>query len=161
MEPQPPTTVIRGNFPKFRIWDEDKKKFYFSTDTIVARQEETSIVTPFAIPMDYKVKDNFVVNITEFTGILDSTKELRPIYTGDIVILTKDGTTPIGKGVAKWIPAVASFNVSLDLMNGLKIIILGNIFENEDILKQPLPIPQLDLSGNITKAINDTKKLPN
>lgn len=159
MELQQKTTTIKGNFPKFRIWDKDKKKFYYSADTLIMQQKEMSVVTPFAIPLNYKIKDNFVINLTEFTGILDSTPKLLPIYTGDIVTLTK-GELPAGQGVVKWLAEAASFNVSIDLMSGHKIIIIGNIFEDKQLLPT-LSKPRLDLSGNIGKALNDTKKLPN
>ena len=162
------TRTFTGKFAKYRLWDEDKNKFYFSGDTLVIQgkgtDKEKSLVVPFAIPIDYTVKENFAINITEFTGILDSTPELRPIYTGDIVALTNALGAPAGRGVAAWMVEVASFNVSIDLMRGLKMKIIGNVYENKDLLEeieQEAKKPQLDLSGNIVGALRDTKRLVN
>lgn len=162
---EPPTKTIEGKFAKYRVWDGDKKKFYYSGETrIIRAKDNKSIIMPFAIPIDYTLKEGFAVNLTEFTGILDSTPELKPIYTGDIVALTDSYGAPAGQGVASWIAEVASFNVSIDLMRGNKMVIIGNVFENKEILEkieQASKEPQLDLSGNINGALRDTKRLVN
>ena len=160
------TKTIQGKFAKYRIWDEDKKKFYFSQDTLVTRDKDKTLISPFAIPVDYVIKEDFVIalNMTEFTGILDSTPDLKPIYTGDIVVLTNATGTPAGRGVASWLPEVACFNVSIDLMRGLKMVVTGNVYENKELLQeieQDAKKPQLDLTGNIAGALRDTERVVN
>ena len=163
---EPPTKTIQGKFAKYRIWDEDKKRFYFSGETLITREKDKTVITPQAITIDYKIKEDFDIfqNITEFTGILDSSAGLRPIYTGDIIALTNATGAPAGKGVAQWITEAASFNVSIDLMNRMKMVIIGNVFENKDLLEQmqkEAPKPQLDLSGDINAALKYPKRLVN
>ncbi len=163
MEPQK-TRTIEGKFAKYRIWDEEKQEFYFSGDTIIIRGKagdaNKSFLVPHPIYIDYEVKEDFVINLTEFTGILDSSSGLRPIYTGDIINLTNPQGAPAGQGVASWITEAASFNVSLDLMRGLKIVIIGNVFQDKEFLakmQQASKTPQLDLSGNINGALRDRR----
>ena len=162
MEPQPLTTTVKGKFSKFRVWDEDKKKFYFSGDTLVSDINGVTVIAPFSVFTGYLMRKECKIHITEFTGILDTSGKLVPIYTGDIVVLSKRDGSPGGRGVVKWLTEVACFNVSIDLMNGHKMVVVGNVFQDEHLLKELLPVkPQLDLSGNINKALADTKKLPN
>ena len=148
--------IVKGKFPKFRIWDANKKKFYYSGDTLVVNGKGNSLVVPFAIPMDYEVGPNFVVNITEFTGMLESTPNMTPIYTGDIVVTTQDGKNPIEKKVVKWVPEEIGFNISKDFQNFLSVVIIGNVFQPPAVEK-----PALDLSTDIGKAERQSKKLPN
>ena len=157
MELQPiKKQIIKGTYPKFRVWDGEKQKFYYSGQTLIVSSDGKSVIVPFAIPLDYMVPQEFEVKITEFTGILESTPVLTPIYTGDIVLTTKDGRAPVDEKVVAWLPEFACFNVSLDLINKLHIVIVGNVFETPKVTK-----PSLDLSGDVNKAVNDTKKLPN
>lgn len=129
--------VIKKSYPKFRIWDEKGKKFYFSTNTLIVDNEEKSLVAPYPVVIDHKVENDFAKNLCEFTGVLESTELQRPIYSGDIVLISSRDNKPILKATVAWFTQGACWNISPPLVQGLYIIIIGNVFEGEIVDTKP------------------------
>lgn len=103
---------------KFRAWDEEEKRFYYSNDDL------GNFFSSFSD-----------LQIDQYTGLKD--KNGKEIYDGDIV-KTEHGVS----GIVEWIDGVGyRFNCNEPMwrhpiheMGGEKEII-GNIYENPELLK--------------------------
>lgn len=94
-----------------------------------------SVSEPYLIFNDYGslIDNEFLIALVEFTGFHD--KNNKPIYEGDVVNVTySDGSgydNPVEVSFEK-----GSFWVGMGYLNDVKIIeVIGNIYENPDLLK--------------------------
>lgn len=117
---------------KFRIWNYNIKQFvnpyYFAIKCNVSGEnsqilESAHLFAPF---LERNI-DSF--EIQQYTGQKD--KIGREIYEGDIVILDGEpGTYEI-----KWDEEAVAFMVGEDYWSDAKTIIIGNIYQNPELLK--------------------------
>ena len=136
---------------KFRVWDKKRKAFLLPYPTLDVKQiqmgEDTRIPTfllggngdlvlySYTGGMSYPVynKENYIIQ--QFTGLKD--RNGKDIYEGDIldrgdmyayhmVVEWKDGY---------WSPIVTSNSSGLVVMTGIYMKIIGNIYENPELLK--------------------------
>ena len=91
--------------------------------------------------------------LSEFTGVLDSTPEMRPIFSGDIVkIPNAQGNGVDEQFVVEWAVPFARWNISPFLVGRRQMFIVGNVYENENMVSQkPLGF---DVGGMDLSRIN-------
>lgn len=115
---------------KFRVWDGKNQKFCQDPRTEIAYLRCEPMVMEFA---------SFGKVIQQFTGLLD--KNGCEIYEGDIVSFHSFNDEKIRSGKVEWFQY--SFVINEKNMWGLnfdsfpisQIVVLGNIFENPELLK--------------------------
>jgi uncharacterized phage protein (TIGR01671 family) len=112
---------------KFRVWDNEDKEMY--KDIIIGNDTVNEW-------FEYSREDNF--SPTQYTGIKD--RNGVEIYEGDIL----EGNTDVDEaGVVEWNDESASYCVYTsfcginirDYMEGHSVEIIGNKFENKELLK--------------------------
>lgn len=133
-----PRPVVKRSYPKFRWWDVDKHKFFYSSNALfgeVGDEVKSEFIAPHVIiteKHDRKLTPEDMKYLSEFTGVLDSTPEMRPIFSGDIVkIPDAQGNGKDEQFVVEWAVPFARWNISPYLIGRRQIFIVGNIYENE------------------------------
>ncbi|HEA46437.1 MAG TPA: hypothetical protein ENH99_01510 [Candidatus Pacearchaeota archaeon] len=109
---------------KFRAWDKHNKRML-------------EWMYPVDCWMRWLNGEDNEVEIMQFTGLLD--KNGKEIYDGDIVITTRDiesGGNHKKPKLVHWQPHTCGFNIRNTYINknGYYYEIIGNIFENKDLL---------------------------
>jgi uncharacterized phage protein (TIGR01671 family) len=120
---------------KFRVWDFSKKKFYFYSGIFNLANQHQKLLPPGSFEQFNKIE------IQQFTGLKD--KNNKEIYEGDIVstFYRSMGWNLSGKnklGVITWKNKSSCFKICRDkqqcgITNVIEIV--GNIFENPELLK--------------------------
>jgi len=115
---------------KFRVWD--GTKFWrdvaiYDNSPYVWNYEETSLV-----PLFNQDQINLYGKpiIQRFTGLTD--KNNKEIYEGDLVISSEE----TGVFEIKWEDVSALFLVGEELWPNARLTIIGNIFENPELLNE-------------------------
>jgi len=111
---------------KFRVWDITKKKYIFNCilDAHGLSYEDCSL-------LQHRWKseeDRFIFQ--QFTGLKD--KKKKEIYDGDIVV-SSDTDKVIN--VIAWDDESACFTVGDNLWPNAELIVIGNTFQNPDLIK--------------------------
>ena len=122
---------------KFRLWDKENKSWH--NPNILEVWDESGNMTPFQyvktgkLDPIYMTLDNWIIQ--QYTGLKD--KNGKEIYEGDIVIFPK-------RTYAKYATVVyseydAAFKIEdrfvRELLKFNDVIVVGNIFENKDLLQ--------------------------
>ena len=148
--------VIKKTYPKFRWWDPIRLKFYYSSNALIGEAndaEKHEFIAPHVIVVDAsekKITTDDLQYISEFTGVLDSTPEMLPIFSGDIVRIPNANND--GKEltqVVQWATPYARWSISPYLMGRREIFVTGNIYQN------PMPqntVPRFETDVNILTA---------
>ena len=118
---------------KFRVWDKYNKEM-LGVENLDFEYGEMSIRTDMYNDY-YSPKDMILM---QYTGLKD--KNGKEIYEGDIVnCLAEDDGEIIGKGIVKYIEDMTGFFlVSFDgncISSILEPVVIGNIYENKDLLE--------------------------
>lgn len=116
---------------KFRAWDSKNKKFPFIGFHIIGE------CTAFDLINQYRLEELNDLVVTQYTGLQDA--KGNDIYEGDLVKFRDDFTAEI-----IWCEEDAAFQVKSENKGGaflnsnymLNFEIIGNIFENTDLLKK-------------------------
>ena len=121
---------------KFRVWDTKNKQFLSQSSEYYHIGDVTGI--PYTLNEILNKLDRFVVQ--QFTGLKDS-KGVE-IYEGDIIRGKFHDTGYHGhletlNSEVVWIERYASFNIGIEewRYSGEPVTIIGNIFENSELLK--------------------------
>jgi len=144
---------------KFRAWDEQKKVMHYDfefirsgtegDDWIVFKSDKQKLDDKTAIfhPLENPYFQQ-QLEIMQFTGLLD--KNGKEIYEGDIANITYNCMRfsrfmdVTDRGVMEWIDKSAQwgFKVENSILNeemqDLKIEVIGNIYENPELLKESI-----------------------
>jgi len=123
---------------KFRIWDLKNKKF-IDEDPFYSTWAVTLDGKPYNGKYDHRYDENECV-VQQFTGLED--KNGVEIYEGDILFEKEWNGTEIF-GEVKWISMAdgkdfsgwGSYPVSLPWCSSTNCEVVGNIFENPELLK--------------------------
>lgn len=129
--------------PKFRAWDnrfsEFVEDFFVSEDGKIYKKTKD---TGYGIAISRETSDK--INLMQSTGLFD--RNGKEIFEGDVVqfedCYTESDFLYINKGIVEW--SQGSFTVTNrdsvemeDLLDGeiLDVTIIGNIYENKEILE--------------------------
>lgn len=127
---------------KFRVWDLENK-FYLSQDKEYHFYETHRLTDSLSywqcpIPLTECLRDEKKYTIQQYTGLHD--KNGKEIYEGDIIQL--EGAPYVYEVVwNKWHWGIDSKNIVSDFIQSFtgavedRAIVIGNIFENPEILK--------------------------
>ena len=115
---------LQANTKTFRLWDLEKKQMYYGIDVFAWRS-----------PKNYK---DFYI-ITQMIDIQDY--KGRNLYEGDYIEVKQ--ATFVEKGVIMYNEIMAGYTIGnkmslhhvLNVNNSYKITLLGNIFENTELLE--------------------------
>lgn len=126
---------------KFRIWDKDKKKFLTNTDYkdfVINMQGQVYIINGFFD--DAKVDEYSGIVVQLYTGLKDC--KGREIYEGDIIEFALSlfesvkGSVEFDYGAFYLKTDNKKYgNVLLANMNFDLVEVIGNIYENKELLK--------------------------
>ncbi len=145
--------MVKRIYPKFRWYDKDEDKFYFSQDTLFAKQDgNRQIMAPYClvIEKERQLEKDDLFYISEFAGILDSHPEQYPIYSGDLVQIPNNQVFDDTKSlVVQWVGHLARWNISPFLIGKKEIYVVGNIYQ-----------PQFQKQVEDTKGFEVATELP-
>ncbi len=116
---------------KFRVWDKKGGRMYPVTALFSWKGDELnriSLATERGETQDIPIGDRFV--LMQYTGLKD--KNGREIYEGDIVKDESDGMIT----VIKWNNECAGFVNVLYVKDSKDIEVIGNIYENPELLER-------------------------
>jgi uncharacterized phage protein (TIGR01671 family) len=113
---------------KFRVWDIKNKSWV--DDTCGIDIVDGRLFQNVANHLPYEDMDNFIIQ--QFTGLKD--KNGKEIYEGDIVIFDTFNCLIEFDYGQFWIKQVKGLRFDIYLRDK-KIEVIGNIFENPDLLK--------------------------
>ena len=141
---------------KFRVWDKPRKQFINSKEFYGDDYSEKSELGEAFLDFNGKLKiarypigngdnsadsvfsemesDNYTIQ--QYTGIQDSNKKY--IYDGDIVIYTINKKTYMSVVMWEnfgWVTRDYPEGSTIPLTTGIEYTIIGNIFENPELLK--------------------------
>jgi uncharacterized phage protein (TIGR01671 family) len=123
---------------KFRVWDKELKKFWNRHKTYYSIYAETTTVT---LKEDLQVllsfSKDFDVIVQQFIGLRD--KKGKEIYEGDIVrrLMIDVSTIHVEFMEVKFFNGYFSHYNGLNIFNDSENIeVVGNIFENPELLKK-------------------------
>lgn len=160
--------IAKRIFPKFRWYDKEEDRFYFSQDTLFAKKGEgLQILAPYCMVIEKErpLGPEDLQYISEFCGILDSHPEQLPIYSGDLVQIPDNKVFDDTKSlIVQWVPHLARWNISPFLIGRKQIFIVGNIYQPqfEELVRRDVAgfevATEMPTNGIIKP---DKNKLPN
>ena len=119
---------------KFRAWDKRGKRMVWGNCGLFMFVGTGTLGWQFADTWDFPVDEQF--ELMQYTGLKD--KNGKEIYEGDIVAF-RDRKGELRKGFeVKWGAIMGEqgvYGFGFDIANTEKVEIIGNLYENKELLK--------------------------
>lgn len=126
---------------KFRVWDTENQEFFYP-DELRIQYNQIGWTADHYLDIDsYGTKPEEYV-LQQFTGLFD--KNGKEIYEGDIIICrVEDSQTGVLKkgyaGIIHWNHSYfAVGEYKLFIMDDKALKVIGNVFENEELLENEI-----------------------
>jgi len=120
---------------KFRAWDKSTKKMYYEGFSISCTGQSDSDGGVYFSGRIFKKYNPLEIEYMQFTGLLD--KNGKEIYEGDVMEWVEDPEDYFrGEVVFEEVAFAIKGQDNLNSLNYDEFVIIGNIYENPELLKE-------------------------